>query len=92
MFLTQMWVIDFVIWIIKLCNLLDYLTSCNIDWCGGFAINCTCCNYSDYTTIYLRISSQRKRSHCSSFIYYTTNYIVLAPPKCKNEPSLPISL
>ena len=37
-FLTQAQIIDFVIWIIKLCDLLDYLTSCSIDLCFGFAI------------------------------------------------------
>ena len=30
---------DFVIEITQLCYMLHYLTSCSIDWCGGFAAN-----------------------------------------------------
>ena len=47
-FFIQSWMIDFVIRIIELCD----FTTCSINWCGGFAINCAGCNYSDYTTIH----------------------------------------
>ena len=38
-FNSTLWIIDFVIRITQLCYLLHYLTSCSIDWCGGFVTN-----------------------------------------------------
>ena len=38
-FYSTLWIIDFVIGITQLCYLLHFLTSCSIDWCGGFATN-----------------------------------------------------
>ena len=38
-FYSTLWIIDFVIEITQVCYLLHYLTSCSIDWCGGFATN-----------------------------------------------------
>ena len=38
-FYSTPWIIDFVITITQLCYLLHYLTSCSINWCGGFATN-----------------------------------------------------
>ena len=39
LFYSTLWIIDFVIMITRLCYLLHYLTSCSIDWCGGFVTN-----------------------------------------------------
>ena len=38
-FYSTLCIIDLVIRITLLCYLLHYLTSCSVDWCGGFATN-----------------------------------------------------
>ena len=84
-FLTYRWIIDFVLWIIEPCDLLDYLTFCSIDWCGHICCrrtNCVGCNYSNYITIYLRLSYQfNKRGHSSSFIYFLFHNFLLPQQK-----------
>ena len=38
-FCSILWITDFIIDITQLYYLLHYLTSCSIDWCGGFSAN-----------------------------------------------------